>query len=82
MKEYNNTYHIIKIMIRQNCDTFNLTNTEVVRLEAQRMQSYAQERPKKQSKPHRVAKGVALTFLIAVIAGFIAKLPFFKSWGL
>ncbi|WP_259455738.1 putative sulfate exporter family transporter [Bacillus sp. PK3_68] len=51
-------------------------------MEAQRMQSYAQERPKKQSKPHRVAKGVALTFLIAVIAGFIAKLPFFQIMGI
>ena len=51
-------------------------------MEARKMQHYTEERTKKQSKFRGVLKGVSLTLLIAVAAGFIAKFPFFEIMGI
>ncbi|WP_231603389.1 YeiH family protein [Bacillus sp. FJAT-27231] len=51
-------------------------------MEARKLQPAPQERPAQKSKFQRVIKGVALTLLIAITAGFIAKLPFFQIMGI
>ncbi|KIL72604.1 putative membrane protein YeiH [Bacillus badius] len=82
MKEYNNTYQIIKIMEQPKYVTVNVTTAEVIRLEAPKLQSYTEERRKKQGQFRGAAKGVSLTLLIAIVAGLIAKLPFFQIMGM
>ncbi|KON87812.1 membrane protein [Sporosarcina globispora] len=51
-------------------------------MEAQKIQEYIVEEPKKKQKALGFAKGLFLTIFLAVLAGQIANLPFFSILGI
>jgi uncharacterized integral membrane protein (TIGR00698 family) len=51
-------------------------------VEAQKIQEYVIEEPKKKQKAIGFAKGLSLTLFLAVLAGQIANLPFFSILGI
>lgn len=51
-------------------------------MESQKIMHLAEARTKKEIKGQKNIKGVLLTLIIALLAGQIAKLPFYQSWVL